>query len=184
MRGLVSPLQSSGVHVRDATILLGDGVLWAAALHLILALPSSAVAEATHIHFGSPLTVAEPLRVAGSVIANHAFAMAMHRQVGAAAPVKRAALPALTESTYLGPWLWVSANAQHVRKLDDGAFLVAMSEPGSQFHRDIRCWVTQWPFLHCSDGVERKMSAPTREILWLDGVEYRRRMKSGGAERQ
>ncbi|MCG6114066.1 MAG: hypothetical protein MEQ84_02610 [Mesorhizobium sp.] len=166
--------------MRDTNSVLCSRTFWAAALLLAASIPSLAIAQGTKIHFGSPFAVSETVRLPGSVVANHAFAMAMHRQIGAAAPDVQAALPPLTESTYLGAWLWVSADSRHVRRLEDGTFLIAMSNLSGQFHRDDRCWITQWPYLQCNNGVARHMSAPTPELLFLDGIEYRRRMKNRG----
>jgi hypothetical protein len=168
---LSNPIVSNGAE--KSLRLLLSACLGAFVLAASMA-PATLAADVRSL-FTSRLLASRAETLPAAVLADHAFAMAMYRQFAALASPVRAAPPLIAEGSDLGPWLWVSADAAAVRRLEDGTFLITGPAPGGQFHRDLFCRVAQWPSLDCSDGSQMRMAAPTPERLLLGQVEYRRR---------
>lgn len=74
----------------------------------------------------------------------------------------------------LEPFTWVAADGSMVRRAGDGVFAVSVGNQLGNWYVDVTCRVVLWPTLSCSDGIDRKMSAPDLETLVLDGLEFKR----------
>jgi hypothetical protein len=72
------------------------------------------------------------------------------------------------------PWTWTASDGDTVRRMENGAFRVFLGNYLGNWFTEFDCAILEWPIFRCSDGKERKMSAPDPTTMILDGVEYRR----------
>ncbi|NGO52208.1 hypothetical protein [Allomesorhizobium camelthorni] len=73
-----------------------------------------------------------------------------------------------------GPWTWVGANGDSVRRIGNDVFRVSLGNYAGNWFTELECIALEWPMFLCSDGKERKMSAPDPSTMIFDGVEYKR----------
>ena len=73
-----------------------------------------------------------------------------------------------------GPWTWVGANGDSVRRIGNDVFRVFLGNYAGNWFTELECIALEWPMFLCSDGKERKMSAPDPSTMVFDGVEYKR----------
>lgn len=73
-----------------------------------------------------------------------------------------------------GPWTWVGANGDSVHRMGNGVFRVSLGNCACNWFTELECTALEWPMFLCSDGKERKMSAPDPSTMVFDGVEYKR----------
>jgi hypothetical protein len=72
------------------------------------------------------------------------------------------------------PWTWIAASGDSVRRIKPGMFKLSTGSYLGNWFFDIECLVVEWPTFACSDGRNRKMSAPDAETVIFDGIEYTR----------
>lgn len=106
----------------------------------------------------------------GRVMKDYAAAMADYRALakdGASPGAGRFLVPARE-----GRWTWSAPGGETVKRLDTGAYRIALSPPGHNWFSEIECTVRIWPDLVCSDGRARRMSAPSATRIVFDGKQF------------
>lgn len=71
-------------------------------------------------------------------------------------------------------WVWVAPDGSHVQRVDQGRFRLYQRDSSTTWYRMIDCFALEWPDFNCSDGRDRKTSAPTPMRMIFDGTEFDR----------
>ncbi|WP_394885828.1 hypothetical protein ACG873_01795 (plasmid) [Mesorhizobium sp. AaZ16] len=108
-----------------------------------------------------------------AVIVRYAAAMKEQRTVNAAGnPTGR--LKSSDESLEVDSWIWFAASGDFVRRKDNRTFQVVRGNSLGNWFTEFECEMHEWPLFLCTDGTQRKMSAPDTKTMVFDGVEYKR----------
>jgi hypothetical protein len=111
-----------------------------------------------------------------AVLVEYVAAMRRYQAAAARADVSSLAtrLQMNTEPPINEPWIWIAASGDSVRRVKAGMFKLSTGSYLGNWFSDIECLVVEWPTFLCSDGRERRMSAPDAETVIFEGVEYKR----------
>ncbi|MFU0506095.1 hypothetical protein [Pseudaminobacter sp. NGMCC 1.201702] len=72
------------------------------------------------------------------------------------------------------PWTWTAANGDSVRRVEEGVFRLSTGDYLDNWFTEVECRMDEWPLFLCSDGKERRMSAPDLGTMIFQGIEYTR----------